>query len=163
MDAAIRLGKISTVNYPEGKARVTYEDRDQAVTKELPFLAWMYRPPKIGDLVIVACFANGNIAGVILGPIYSTANVPYEGAEDKSRIELHNTANEAAVSYDATKRTLTVRAPKMEFEGYGYDDKALVTLEEINQALADIDDVKTRITNLYDRLGIDYGEDEDDG
>ena len=37
--ATIRLGKISSINYTAGKARVVYEDRDDSVTSELPFLA----------------------------------------------------------------------------------------------------------------------------
>ena len=30
--ATIRLGKISSINYTAGKARVVYEDRDDSVT-----------------------------------------------------------------------------------------------------------------------------------
>ena len=66
MEATIRLGKISSINYAAGKARVTYEDRDQSVTAELPFLAWQYNMPKVSDLVVVACFSNGSVSGVIL-------------------------------------------------------------------------------------------------
>lgn len=33
--ATIRLGKISSINYTAGKARVVYEDRDDSVTSEL--------------------------------------------------------------------------------------------------------------------------------
>ena len=40
--ATIRLGKISSINYTAGKARVVYEDRDDSVTSELPFLALQY-------------------------------------------------------------------------------------------------------------------------
>ena len=36
----LRVGKISSINYPNGTARVTYEDRDGATTGELPFIAW---------------------------------------------------------------------------------------------------------------------------
>ena len=60
-DATIRLGKISSINYGSGKARVIYEDRDQSVTSELPFLAWQYQMPRINDLVVVACFSNGQL------------------------------------------------------------------------------------------------------
>ena len=57
--ATIRLGKISSINYTAGKARVVYEDRDDSVTSELPFLALQYNIPKVDDLVVVACFSNG--------------------------------------------------------------------------------------------------------
>ena len=43
--ATIRLGKISSINYTAGKARVVYEDRDDSVTSELPFLALQYNIP----------------------------------------------------------------------------------------------------------------------
>lgn len=46
--ATIRLGKISSINYTAGKARVVYEDRDDSVTSELPFLALQYNIPKVG-------------------------------------------------------------------------------------------------------------------
>ena len=68
--ATIRLGKISSINYTAGKARVVYEDRDDSVTSELPFLALQYNIPKVDDLVVVACFSNGTVSGVILGPVY---------------------------------------------------------------------------------------------
>ena len=58
--ATIRLGKISSINYTAGKARVVYEDRDDSVTSELPFLALQYNIPKVDDLVVVACFSNGS-------------------------------------------------------------------------------------------------------
>jgi hypothetical protein len=36
----LRLGKISTINYKDGTARVLYTDRDNAVTAELPLLSF---------------------------------------------------------------------------------------------------------------------------
>ena len=78
--ATIRLGKISSINYTAGKARVVYEDRDDSVTSELPFLALQYNIPKVDDLVVVACFSNGTVSGVILGPVYNSANTPHEGS-----------------------------------------------------------------------------------
>ena len=52
-DQMLRIGKISSINYPKGTARVTYEYRDDSTTIELPFLAWEYWMPKIGDRVVV--------------------------------------------------------------------------------------------------------------
>ena len=40
--ATIRLGKISSINYTAGKARVVYEDRDDSETSQLTFLALQY-------------------------------------------------------------------------------------------------------------------------
>lgn len=148
--ATIRLGKISSINYKAGKARVVYEDRDDSVTSELPFLALQYNIPKVDDLVVVACFSNGTVSGVILGPVYNSANTPHEGGAGIFRQEMSNNVNEAVMSYSEKKQTMILRAPKIEFEGYGYDDKPYVTLEQINDAFSDIDDNKTGISNLQD-------------
>ena len=148
--ATIRLGKISSINYTAGKARVVYEDRDDSVTSELPFLALQYNIPKVDDLVVVACFSNGTVSGVILGPVYNSANTPHEGGAGIFRQEMSNNVNEAVMSYSEKKQTIILRAPKIEFEGYGYEDKPYVTLEQINDAFSDIDDNKTGISNLQD-------------
>lgn len=97
--ATIRLGKISSINYTAGKARVVYEDRDDSVTSELPFLALQYNIPKVDDLVVVACFSNGTVSGVILGPVYNSANTPHEGGAGIFRQEMSNNVNEAVMSY----------------------------------------------------------------
>ena len=148
--ATIRLGKISSINYTAGKARVVYEDRDDSVTSEFPFLALQYNIPKVDDLVVVACFSNGTVSGVILGPVYNSANTPHEGGAGIFRQEMSNNVNEAVMSYSEKKQTIILRAPKIEFEGYGYEDKPHVTLEQINDAFSDIDDNKTGISNLQD-------------
>jgi phage baseplate assembly protein gpV len=158
-DATIRLGKISSINYEAGKARVVYEDRDKSVTSELPFLAWQYHMPKINDLVVVACFSNGTVAGVILGPIYGAANVPHKGAEGVFRQEMSNVKNEAVLFYDEKKRKLLIRAPLLELEGYEYDDQPIVSIEQINDAFADIDDNKQKITTLFDDTQKTEGKD----
>lgn len=147
-EATIRLGKISSINYGAGKARVVYEDRDSSVTSELPFLANQYNMPKVNDLVVVACFSNGTVSGVILGPIYHAANKPHGGADGIFRQEMSNTKNAAVMSYSEKTKKLILRAPMIEFEGYGYDDKPYITLEQINDAFADIEDNKNSISNL---------------
>lgn len=148
--ATIRLGKVSSINYAAGKARVVYEDRDSSVTSELPFLASQYNIPKVDDLVVVACFSNGTVSGVILGPIYHSSNKPHGGAEGVFRQEMSNTKNEAVIQYSEKDKKLIIRAPYIEFEGYEYEDKPYVTLEQINDAFADIEDNKTSITTLND-------------
>lgn len=151
-DATIRLGKISSVNYSEGKARVTYEDRDQSVTKELPFLAWLYRMPKVSDMVVVACFSNGTVAGVILGPIFGSANTPYEGGSGKFRLEMSNTRNAAVITHSDETGVMALRASKITFEGYGYEDKPSFSLEDLNDYMADMENMKTEIATLQDKV-----------
>lgn len=121
--ATIRLGKISSINYSAGKARVVYEDRDDSVTSELPFLAWQYNMPKTGDLVVVACFSNGTVSGVILGPVWNPSNTPHGGAAGVFRQEMSTTKNRAVIEYSEKEKKLTIRAPYIEFEGYEYEDK----------------------------------------
>ena len=36
----LRIGRISSYNFPDGTARVTYDDKDGSTTPEIPFLAW---------------------------------------------------------------------------------------------------------------------------
>lgn len=151
-EATIRLGKISSINHAEGKARVVYEDRDQSVTSELPFLSWMYNMPKVDDFVVVACFSNGTVAGVILGPIWNTANQPHDGAAGVFRLEMSNTKNEAVICYSEKDNRMIIRAPKIEFEGYGYDDKPYNTLEQINDMVSDIEDIRNALVSLDDRI-----------
>lgn len=49
----IRVGKISSLNYEKGLARVTYSDRDNSVTKEIPLVSpWgEYYMPEVDDYV----------------------------------------------------------------------------------------------------------------
>lgn len=93
----LRIGKISSINYPDGTARVSYEDKDGSTTSELPFLAWEYWMPKIGDQVLVGHLSNGSCAGVIIGPVWHGDYQPADGREGVYRKEYSNepgTANE---------------------------------------------------------------------
>ena len=82
--------------------------------------------------------------------MYNSANTPHEGGAGIFRQEMSNNVNEAVMSYSEKKQTIILRAPKIEFEGYGYEDKPYVTLEQINDAFSDIDDNKIGISNLQD-------------
>lgn len=85
-----RVGRISSINPKTGMARVTYEDRDDTVTDELPmlsfgFIFWM---PRVGDPVLVLHMDNGSESGVILGRYYCAENVPPEGKSEFFRQEF---------------------------------------------------------------------------
>ena len=97
----LRIGKISSINYPNGTARVTYEDRDGATTGELPFIAWEYWMPRIADTVLVGHLSNGTASAVILGPFWHQNHRPAEGAADLYRKEYSNTKGEAYERYNA--------------------------------------------------------------
>ena len=98
---ALRLGKISSVNYPNGTARVTYPDRDDDTTPEIPFLAWEYWMPKIGETVLTAHLQNGPAAAVILGPVWHGGHRPVEGFPGLYRKEYANEPGLAGERYDA--------------------------------------------------------------
>lgn len=54
-NSEIRIGRVSSINYETGMARVTYRDKDETVTTEFPMLNFNdeYRMPKVGQDVIV--------------------------------------------------------------------------------------------------------------
>ncbi len=150
--ATIRLGKISSINYELGRARVLYEDRDNSVTSELPFLAWQYHMPKINDLVVVACFSNGMVSGVILGSIYHLANKPFNGSSGLFRQEMSNTKNRAVIEYNEKTNKMLIKAPSIELEEYGQDNKSLINIKQIKAAFADIENIKQENSNLQETV-----------
>lgn len=119
MNDALRIGKISSVNYKNGTARVTYEDRDSATTNELPFLAWTYWMPKIGDQVLVGHLSNGSIAGVIIGPTWHDEHRPTDYGEDLYRQEMSTVPGQAMDSYSTRTGIRRITAEHIEFNSYG--------------------------------------------
>ena len=76
MKETVRIGQISSIDYKNGRAKVTYPDRDDDVTAALPFLAYEYMMPKSGDDVLVLHLSNDGTDGVIIGKMYSSENLP---------------------------------------------------------------------------------------
>lgn len=110
--AEIRVGKVSSINYEAGTARVVYTDKDASVTKEIPFLSFEYHMPLVGSQVLVAHLSNGNEMGIILGRTWSSKNIPFEGKKGLYRKELAHSNDEAVVRYDEEEKTFTLRIPK---------------------------------------------------
>lgn len=129
----LRLGKISTINYKDGTARVLYTDRDKAVTAELPLLAFEYRMPNIDDLVLVCHLPNGGAAGIILGPVWNDSNRPTEGKEGLYRKDLDKTPGKCFLRYDGDE--LQIVAPKLILAGAsGHDwDELLARIDRLEQ------------------------------
>lgn len=103
----MQIGRISSIDYAAGMARVTYPDRGGAVTPPLPMLAEQYHMPQVGDLVLVADLSNG-AQGVILGKFWTKKNVPAEGREQLYRHDLGQQPGQATVTYDGKAQTLTI-------------------------------------------------------
>lgn len=95
----IRVGKISSINYEAGMVRVTYTDKDNSTTQEIPLLNHEYMMPPVGSQVLVVNLSNGGEMGFVLGRPYSEVTKPTEGLEGLYRKELSNNINEAYVRY----------------------------------------------------------------
>lgn len=104
----IRIGRISSLNYPAGTARVTYSDRDEAVTAEIPMLSLEYRMPNVGDLVLVLHLPNGSTAGLLLGRYWNDTNVPPESGKGLWRKDVSDTQR-CFFKWDEQAGKLTVR------------------------------------------------------
>jgi len=74
----IRIGKVSSVNAAAGMVRVTYPDKDDSVTAELPVFSFTgeYRMPEVGSQVLVAHLSNGTAAGICLGAYWNKSAPP---------------------------------------------------------------------------------------
>ena len=96
----LRIGKISSINYPNGTARITYEDKDKSTTAEFSFLAWQFWMPKVGDQVLVAHQSNGTTSAVILGPVWHDDHRPPEGQEELYRKDYNRKYWDAYQRYD---------------------------------------------------------------
>lgn len=91
MDDVVRVGKVSSINGT--MIRVTYPDRTDTVTDELPLLTnGVYRPPIVGETVVVVHMSNGTTGGICLGGIglsgldYPLATLYQRLADDEQRI-----------------------------------------------------------------------------
>lgn len=146
----LRIGKISSINYANGMARVTYEDRGGSTTAELPFLAWEYWMPKVADQVIVGHLSNGSVAAVILGPIWNGANRPYTSGSGIYRKEMSNTKNKAVILYNDRTGLLKLRASHIGFEVYG--DGAELTVKDIQDDMETMARLLQTVSSLQDEV-----------
>ncbi|MDO4285168.1 MAG: hypothetical protein Q4C60_07500 [Eubacteriales bacterium] len=117
-NSAIRKGKISSINYETGMVRVTYSDRGDAVTAEIPMVnnGEEYRMPKIGQDVLVAHLSNGSSRAVVLGTIWNQKEHPYEYGEGVYRKDLSNKRGVAYIKYDDATGEYMVRAAKISID-----------------------------------------------
>ena len=108
----IRFGVVSAV-YPERcAARVTYQDRDNMVSAEMPVLQSsclnnkFYSLPDVGDSVVCVMFPNDqNGGGVILGSFYTEKNLPPAQAQDIAMIKF---GDGTTLKYDRAAHELSI-------------------------------------------------------
>lgn len=88
----IRIGKISSVNGTDCTARVTFGDKDNMVSAELPIITIgskqtkAYWLPEVGTQVLCIFQPNASGSGIskgfIIGAFYSTQDAPVEKNAD---------------------------------------------------------------------------------
>jgi phage baseplate assembly protein gpV len=110
----IRVGKVSSINYPAGRVRVLFEDKDNIVTDELPMLNFEYEMPAVGESVICLFFGNGTSKGVCLGRYFYQQDLPVEFGKD---IYFKRFMKDATVKYDRASKTWTLTSPNIVFNG----------------------------------------------
>lgn len=111
----LRIGKISSINYTDGTARVLYTDRDNSVTVELPLLSFEYCMPSIDDFVLVCHLPNGGMAGVIIGPYWNDNNRPPEGKEGLYRKDFDKNPGMCFMRYENGR--MEIVAPNLYLSG----------------------------------------------
>lgn len=109
----IRVGKISSVDYPSGTVRVVYEDQDDAVTRPIPLLSFEYLMPEVDDMVLVLHLSNGTEAGIVIGRPWSDRRVPPENGKGLYRKDFHNEVGKAFLRFsEKDSETMTLHVKK---------------------------------------------------
>lgn len=107
----IRIGKIAGVNYDNGMVKVTYEDKNNAVSPWLSYFQFNgeYKMPGIGQNVIVLITMNGQ--GVVLGGYFNkkVSNISAKGKGIFVK-ELAETEGNAFIFYNHNTRKMQIVA-----------------------------------------------------
>jgi len=127
MNDCIRIGIVSRVNYENGSVRVTYPDKDNAVSGELPCFSHCYEMPQVGEMVVVVYLSNGKSEGFAVGKYFNPSNLPVEFGKG---IIYKPLGKKGFFKYDEENDTLTIQAGKIILEGGTYEvnaDSASIT------------------------------------
>lgn len=118
-NSEIRIGRVSSVNYETGMARVTYRDKDETVTSEFPMITnnEEYRMPEIGQQVLVAHLSNGSSRGAIIGTVWNQKNAPKESGKGLYRKDLSAYKDAAYVRYSDETGEYLVKAANLHLNG----------------------------------------------
>lgn len=118
-DSEIRIGKVSSVDYKAGMAKVTYPDKDESVTMDYPMINFNdeYRMPEPGQHVAVAHMSNGSSRGVILGTIWNQKNIPKETGTKLYRKDFSREKDAAYVRYSDETGEYLVKAANVHVNG----------------------------------------------
>lgn len=114
MKDCIRRGTVESINYQNGTVKIVQEDRDNAVSFDLPLMSFEYNPPEIGDMVIAVFLSNDSTQGFILGKPYNNLNRPTNGRKNIIRKDYDV---DAFIEYDKSSKTLTIQAKHVVLKG----------------------------------------------
>ena len=108
----IRIDRVSSVNPANCSARVTFEDREDVVSYELPVLVrgsqdtkdyWLPTP---GEQVLCIFAENGKSTdGFIVGTFFSEADPPPASSSDKRCVVF---TDGTKIEYDMSSKTITI-------------------------------------------------------
>lgn len=86
----VRIGVVSSIDFGKGTVRVTFPDREDHVSDELPVLAPHYSGwaagndlPGVGKSVLCLFLGTDLKSGFCLGPYYTAGNYPLGTAEQR--------------------------------------------------------------------------------
>ena len=118
-NSEIRVGRVSSVNYETGMARITYWDKDETVTSEFPMLNYNneYRMPEVGQDVMVAHLSNGTSRGVILGTLWNERYAPLETGATLYRKDFSRKKDAAYVRYDDKLGEYLIKVANLHLNG----------------------------------------------
>lgn len=114
MKELIRVGVVSSVNYPAGKVAVYFEDRDGMVSDELPLLSAEYEMPTVGERVLCLFLGNGVTKGFCLGRYFYDQNPPVEAGSD---LYFKQFLKDASLKYERSGKTMTLTADQIVVNG----------------------------------------------
>lgn len=101
----IRVGQVNSVKAEKGTVQVLFEDKDDAVSHDLPLLNFEYHMPEVGDQVICLFLANGIEQGFCLGSFHSDVAPP---PADKAYIYKKMLDNDTYIEYNKQTKHLKV-------------------------------------------------------
>lgn len=112
----IRVGKISSINTASGTVRVTYPDRDDSVTAEIPMFSMYgeFKQLKVGADVLVLHLSNGAAAGICMG-LYNNESNPPANPSAIWRKELGDSNGDAYMEF--SDGNLTIHAASITLDG----------------------------------------------
>lgn len=107
----IRIGRVSRIDYENGMIAVAYMDRDESVTKLMPYLQMgEYHMPRVEQRILVLHLSDDSEVGVALGPFWDDADTPPVYGKDVYHKELSHTEGAAYIHHDPETGVLTIRA-----------------------------------------------------